>query len=219
MTRTIKIDLFTDTVCPWCLVGAARLDQAIAALPADVVVDVENHPFYLDPNTPDGRLSTWATCCAEIRPRAARDVGARRRRGEGQRASISTSAKQPRSYPHAQGPHAGAAGTGQGHAARPRQCHRLGLFHGSQADQRRRGAGRYRGAPRLPARRRCRRCATRTRLAITHDSPSRPPSRASRACRSSSSTTSSPSPAASRRRCSRRAFEYALDPALKAAQG
>ena len=29
--RTVKIDLFTDTVCPWCLVGAARLDQAIAA--------------------------------------------------------------------------------------------------------------------------------------------------------------------------------------------
>ena len=53
MPRTIKIDLFTDTVCPWCLVGAERLDQAIAALPADVTVEVENHPFYLNPNTPD----------------------------------------------------------------------------------------------------------------------------------------------------------------------
>jgi predicted DsbA family dithiol-disulfide isomerase len=52
MSRTLKIDLFTDIVCPWCLVGSARLDQAIAALPADVTVEVENHPFYLDPNTP-----------------------------------------------------------------------------------------------------------------------------------------------------------------------
>eukprot|EP01036_Dinobryon_divergens_P013634 gene13634-18390_t len=52
MTRTIKVDLFTDVVCPWCLVGSARLDQAIAALPDDVVVEVENHPFYLDPTTP-----------------------------------------------------------------------------------------------------------------------------------------------------------------------
>ncbi|MEO6013078.1 MAG: DsbA family oxidoreductase [Devosia sp.] len=52
MTRTIKIELFTDVVCPWCLVGSARLDQAIAALPDDVTVEVENHPFYLDPNTP-----------------------------------------------------------------------------------------------------------------------------------------------------------------------
>ncbi|HZY67027.1 MAG TPA: DsbA family oxidoreductase [Devosia sp.] len=50
--RTIKIDLWTDVVCPWCLIGSARLDKAIAALPDNVRVDVENHPFYLDPNTP-----------------------------------------------------------------------------------------------------------------------------------------------------------------------
>jgi predicted DsbA family dithiol-disulfide isomerase len=48
----LKIDLWTDVVCPWCLVGSERLDQAIAKLPAGTVVDVENHPFYLDPNTP-----------------------------------------------------------------------------------------------------------------------------------------------------------------------
>ena len=52
LMRTLKIDLFTDIVCPWCLVGSARLDQAIAALPDDVTVDVENHPFYLSPDTP-----------------------------------------------------------------------------------------------------------------------------------------------------------------------
>ena len=50
--RTIKVDLFADIVCPWCLIGSARLDKAIAELPDDVTVDVENHPFYLDPNTP-----------------------------------------------------------------------------------------------------------------------------------------------------------------------
>jgi predicted DsbA family dithiol-disulfide isomerase len=56
MSKTIKIDLFTDTVCPWCLVGSARLDQAVARLPADVTVEIENHPFYLDPTTPpEGR--------------------------------------------------------------------------------------------------------------------------------------------------------------------
>lgn len=50
--REIKIDLWTDVVCPWCLIGSVRLDKAIAELPADVKVTVENHPFYLDPNTP-----------------------------------------------------------------------------------------------------------------------------------------------------------------------
>jgi len=52
MSRIIKVELFTDIVCPWCLIGSARLDKAIAALPGEVTVDVENHPFYLDPNTP-----------------------------------------------------------------------------------------------------------------------------------------------------------------------
>jgi predicted DsbA family dithiol-disulfide isomerase len=50
--RKIKIDLWTDVVCPWCLIGSARLDKAIAELPDDMSVEVENHPFYLDPNTP-----------------------------------------------------------------------------------------------------------------------------------------------------------------------
>jgi predicted DsbA family dithiol-disulfide isomerase len=52
MTKMLKIDVFTDVVCPWCLVGSARLDKAIADLPDDIEVVVENHPFYLDPNTP-----------------------------------------------------------------------------------------------------------------------------------------------------------------------
>ncbi|MCW5722197.1 MAG: DsbA family oxidoreductase [Devosia sp.] len=52
MTKLLKIDLFTDVVCPWCLVGSTRLDQAIARLPGDVEVVIENHPFYLDPTVP-----------------------------------------------------------------------------------------------------------------------------------------------------------------------
>ena len=52
MPKTLKIDVFTDVVCPWCLVGSARLDSALAALPDGVEIEVENHPFYLDPNVP-----------------------------------------------------------------------------------------------------------------------------------------------------------------------
>ena len=52
MARKLKVDLFTDVVCPWCLIGSVRLDKAIAALPEDVEVEVENHPFYLDPSVP-----------------------------------------------------------------------------------------------------------------------------------------------------------------------
>jgi predicted DsbA family dithiol-disulfide isomerase len=52
MPKLLKIDVFTDVVCPWCLVGSARLDTALANLPDDVEVEVENHPFYLDPSVP-----------------------------------------------------------------------------------------------------------------------------------------------------------------------
>jgi predicted DsbA family dithiol-disulfide isomerase len=52
MARELKVDVFTDVVCPWCLVGSARLDTALATLPDDIDVIIENHPFYLDPNVP-----------------------------------------------------------------------------------------------------------------------------------------------------------------------
>lgn len=52
MTKKIKIDLFSDPVCPWCLVGLHRLDQALAALPDDVNVEISHHPYLLDANAP-----------------------------------------------------------------------------------------------------------------------------------------------------------------------
>ena len=52
MAKLLKIDLFTDVVCPWCLVGSARLDKAVANLPDDIDVVIDNHPFYLDPSVP-----------------------------------------------------------------------------------------------------------------------------------------------------------------------
>ncbi|WP_332712350.1 DsbA family oxidoreductase [Pelagibacterium mangrovi] len=58
MTKSIRIDLFTDVVCPWCLIGTARLDQALATLPDDVEVEVLHHPFLLDPTTPEEGQNT-----------------------------------------------------------------------------------------------------------------------------------------------------------------
>lgn len=49
----IKIDVFSDIVCPWCLIGSVRLDRAIAAsgIP-DAEIDLVYHPFLLRPDTP-----------------------------------------------------------------------------------------------------------------------------------------------------------------------
>lgn len=103
MARTLKVDLFTDIVCPWCLVGSARLDQAIARLPADVSVDVENHPFYLDPNTPPEGVDVGEM----LRAKYGRDPEELWARVEEQAAAAGIAldlSQQPRSFP-TQKPH------------------------------------------------------------------------------------------------------------------
>jgi len=47
---TSTIDVFIDIVCPWCFIGAERLDSVLRAEPAELTVNY--HPFLLDPSTP-----------------------------------------------------------------------------------------------------------------------------------------------------------------------
>ncbi len=50
----IKLDIFSDPICPWCYIGKAHLDRALARNPAHPFV-VEWHPFQLNPDmAPDG---------------------------------------------------------------------------------------------------------------------------------------------------------------------
>lgn len=48
----LSIDIVSDIVCPWCFIGARRLDQALASLPEPVEATVVYRPFLLDPSTP-----------------------------------------------------------------------------------------------------------------------------------------------------------------------
>jgi predicted DsbA family dithiol-disulfide isomerase len=51
----VKIDVFSDAVCPWCFVGKRRLEKALAALAKDREFTVEWHPFELNPTlAPEG---------------------------------------------------------------------------------------------------------------------------------------------------------------------
>lgn len=47
----MKIDIISDTICPWCLVGKRRLEAALAQRP-NLDVEVQWHPFQLNPATP-----------------------------------------------------------------------------------------------------------------------------------------------------------------------
>lgn len=47
----IRLDIFSDPVCPWCLIGKAHLDRALAAHP-EHPFQIEWHPFQLNPDVP-----------------------------------------------------------------------------------------------------------------------------------------------------------------------
>ncbi|PKM19808.1 MAG: DsbA family oxidoreductase [Gammaproteobacteria bacterium HGW-Gammaproteobacteria-15] len=46
---TLKIDLVSDIACPWCAIGYARLQQAMATLP-QLQIELEWHAFELNPD-------------------------------------------------------------------------------------------------------------------------------------------------------------------------
>jgi predicted DsbA family dithiol-disulfide isomerase len=48
----MRIDIVSDTVCPWCFVGKRRLERAMAMRP-DIDFEVFWHPFQLNPDVPD----------------------------------------------------------------------------------------------------------------------------------------------------------------------
>ncbi len=52
MTDKIKMDLISDVVCPWCIIGYKRLERAISEMGLQDKVELEWHPFELNPDIP-----------------------------------------------------------------------------------------------------------------------------------------------------------------------
>lgn len=49
---TIKIDIVSDVVCPWCYIGKRRLEKALDKLSDRFEFVLEYHPFELNPGMP-----------------------------------------------------------------------------------------------------------------------------------------------------------------------
>jgi predicted DsbA family dithiol-disulfide isomerase len=49
---TLRIDVVSDVVCPWCYIGSERLEKVIASLGLTDRVEVTYHPYLLRPDTP-----------------------------------------------------------------------------------------------------------------------------------------------------------------------
>ncbi|MGQ0644142.1 MAG: DsbA family oxidoreductase [Elusimicrobiota bacterium] len=52
----VRIDVFSDVVCPWCYVGKKRMERAAAELAGRHELEVAWHPFELNPGMPAGGL-------------------------------------------------------------------------------------------------------------------------------------------------------------------
>jgi predicted DsbA family dithiol-disulfide isomerase len=48
----MKVEIYSDIVCPWCYIGERRFARALAAFPARDRVEVVFRPFQLDPEAP-----------------------------------------------------------------------------------------------------------------------------------------------------------------------
>ena len=51
----VRIDIFSDTICPWCWIGKRRLERSLEACPG---IDAETvwHAFQLNPEMPAGGM-------------------------------------------------------------------------------------------------------------------------------------------------------------------
>lgn len=52
MAEKLRIDIISDVVCPWCIIGFQRLTRAIEELGAEDKVTIVWQPFQLNPHIP-----------------------------------------------------------------------------------------------------------------------------------------------------------------------
>ncbi|KAL2896267.1 Uncharacterized protein RDABS01_038051 [Bienertia sinuspersici] len=50
--KLIRVDVSSDSVCPWCFVGKRNLDKAISAVKDQFDFEIRWHPFFLNPSAP-----------------------------------------------------------------------------------------------------------------------------------------------------------------------
>ncbi|MBB5720562.1 putative DsbA family dithiol-disulfide isomerase [Loktanella ponticola] len=50
MTKPLRIDIISDVMCPWCIIGYRQLEQALEASGTDH--EIHWHPFELNPQMP-----------------------------------------------------------------------------------------------------------------------------------------------------------------------
>lgn len=48
----LTVDIWSDVMCPWCVIGYKQLEQALDSLAGEIEAEVRWHPFELNPDMP-----------------------------------------------------------------------------------------------------------------------------------------------------------------------
>jgi predicted DsbA family dithiol-disulfide isomerase len=60
----MRIEIWSDVVCPWCYIGKRRLEEALAGFPHREDVEVVYRSFELDPTAPEEAVETTVEALA-----------------------------------------------------------------------------------------------------------------------------------------------------------
>ena len=52
MSNKLQLDIISDVMCPWCVVGYKNLEQAVSELGLAQQIELEWQPFELNPDMP-----------------------------------------------------------------------------------------------------------------------------------------------------------------------
>jgi len=54
VTQRLTIDIYSDVMCPWCLIGYGQLTKALGELEGEIAAEIRWRPFELNPDMPAG---------------------------------------------------------------------------------------------------------------------------------------------------------------------
>jgi len=95
----IRLDIFSDPVCPWCYVGKANLDRALADYP-DHPFAIQWHPFQLNPEMPPEGVDKRAYLEAKLGGKARVDAIHERLREVARAAGVDMNPDKPQRMPN-----------------------------------------------------------------------------------------------------------------------
>jgi predicted DsbA family dithiol-disulfide isomerase len=52
VTQALTIDIYSDVMCPWCLIGYGQLTKALEQLEGEIAAEIRWRPFELNPDMP-----------------------------------------------------------------------------------------------------------------------------------------------------------------------